>query len=338
MALLSGTVRMPWLHSVCAVAEGAAPSAVAHPVVTAALFGRFGRVAVPGGRPGCARSLGSVFAGAIALFLGSSFRGRRTTRLGEWPYPYRDAHFVLTHDASTMVHMDHWDISLSLIDMRTNDFVHTRKDASGSFAIAPDGQFYFLHTPFTRELHALSPTLETQTSVKLAGAVSYLFAVGHTVVATDTGFCCRFTGSWTFRFPDDCCPSDRGAMCFMPACGHFARKDENKAAIDVYNGAGTGHIVRHIKLHPSLARFPLIRASAADEFLLAADGPARAELYPGPNLVLCDSDGLLRRKLSYCFFGDVCVRGTRVYAQLTDEWYSERFDILKALGFRHVFE
>jgi hypothetical protein len=61
----------------------------------------------------------------------------------------------------------------------------------------------------------------------------------------------------------------------------------------------------------------------------------------GPNLAVCDGGGILRRKLSYCLFGDLCVRSSKVYAQLSN-WYRGVFDfggrLTRAVGLRFVME
>lgn len=212
------------------------------------------------------------------------------------------------------------------------------------FALAPDGQFYLLQEARKWTLLVLYPAFETQAELELDLDLGWeddfdLLAVGHTAAATNLGFCCRFTGMWTHRFPPDFGSCDWGTLCFMPVCGHFARKRD--AGIDVYDGAGTGHMLRRIAVQAPLARVLLIRASEADEFVLAADEPPGADEPTGPNLVLCDGDGILQRKLSYCFFGDLCVRGGKVYAQLSC-WYWDVYDVNKSLtravGFRFVME
>lgn len=56
---------------------------------------------------------------------------------------------------------------------------------------------------------------------------------------------------------------------------------------------------------------------------------------------MCDGGGILRRKLSYCLFGDLCVRSSKVYAQLSN-WYRGVFDfggrLTRAVGLRFVME
>jgi DNA-binding beta-propeller fold protein YncE len=85
-ALCSVTVRMWWLRSCCAVAEGAdvplshtlpdASSRCTPDVcVAAVLRDPLRRVAVLGGRDGMSRSLGSVYGGAVTRFLGGRLRG-----------------------------------------------------------------------------------------------------------------------------------------------------------------------------------------------------------------------------------------------------------------------
>ncbi len=84
---------MMWLHTCCAVAEGAdvplphaAPDASSHcppdVCVDAVLGDALHRVAVLGGRDGINLSLGSVFGGAVTRFLGGGLRGsqRRAIR------------------------------------------------------------------------------------------------------------------------------------------------------------------------------------------------------------------------------------------------------------------
>jgi DNA-binding beta-propeller fold protein YncE len=85
--LASATARLSWLRACCAVAEGAdvplphaAPDASTQRCppdvcVGAVLGDALRRVAVLGGREGMPRSLGSVFGGAVTLFLGGALRG-----------------------------------------------------------------------------------------------------------------------------------------------------------------------------------------------------------------------------------------------------------------------
>jgi DNA-binding beta-propeller fold protein YncE len=85
--LLSETARLLWLRAVCAVAEGAdvpllhavrhaSSSHYAADMCVAAVLGDGEhRVAVLGGREGMPRSLGSVYAGSVTLFLGGGLRG-----------------------------------------------------------------------------------------------------------------------------------------------------------------------------------------------------------------------------------------------------------------------
>jgi DNA-binding beta-propeller fold protein YncE len=82
--LSSATVRLLWLRSCCAVAEGAEVALTAHTAsshcapdacVGAVLADALGRVTALGGREGMARSLGSVYGGSVTRFLGGCLRG-----------------------------------------------------------------------------------------------------------------------------------------------------------------------------------------------------------------------------------------------------------------------
>jgi hypothetical protein len=84
--LSSAAVRLLWLRSCCAVAEGAdvplshgvpdTSSRCSPGVCVAAVLGDLlRRVAVLGGREGMPRSLGSVYGGSVTRFLGGGLRG-----------------------------------------------------------------------------------------------------------------------------------------------------------------------------------------------------------------------------------------------------------------------
>jgi hypothetical protein len=82
-ALTNGRAREGYLKALCAFAEGAAvvvpPCSAEVALCVIALFADAQRrVARLGGREGMSRSIGSLYGGLVALFLGSTFRGRVT--------------------------------------------------------------------------------------------------------------------------------------------------------------------------------------------------------------------------------------------------------------------
>ena len=80
--LTSVAARLLWLHACCAIAESAECSPAAATThscaAAAALHDPYRRVCVLGGREGMPRSLGSVYGGAVARFLGGSVSGTVT--------------------------------------------------------------------------------------------------------------------------------------------------------------------------------------------------------------------------------------------------------------------
>jgi hypothetical protein len=79
-ALFTPPLREAWVRACCAVAEGACVLTPPHVNAAAAALGDAQqRVTTLGGRVGYPRSLGSVAAGAIALFLGRPFEGVETS-------------------------------------------------------------------------------------------------------------------------------------------------------------------------------------------------------------------------------------------------------------------
>ncbi len=101
--LFTPPLREAWVRACCAVAEGACVVAPTHSnAVAAALGDAQQRVTTLGGRPGYLRSLGSVAAGAIALFLGRPFEGVETSAFRVNGFAH-DTHIAARPDGATML-------------------------------------------------------------------------------------------------------------------------------------------------------------------------------------------------------------------------------------------
>jgi hypothetical protein len=325
-ALLSGTVRMWWLAALCRLAEGVAtlgPQAIqTAPCVAAVVADPHRRLAAFGGREGCTRALGSVYACHVALFLGSSFRGRRTERYHtegrtEWNYIVSRRvvdEFIIVHESGFCR------TAAGASDKAFSDYCE-------SCVVAPDGLVYVGGGFFDRTTGVFTPELALcWDDLPLTG----LLAAGHTALATTSGFFRRSDaarlGAWCSLLWSEEPPSQ---VCFMPMCGHFAAMPNGSTnTVAVVDGNGSGRVLRHIALPVDVLDFSCgIRCSEADELIVCTTDAW---------LVLCDADGILRRRISYRFYNwfDVC--GASIFAQLAYD-YAEP-NVRKALGLYCRFE
>lgn len=111
VALLNGSARAGFLKLVCVIAEAAATkrveralSSAAQECVAAVVFqDPLQRVAQLGGRQGMRRSIGSLYGGLVALFLGSTFKGQ-AQRTFAVPYELSPvAGLAVTRDGAAML-------------------------------------------------------------------------------------------------------------------------------------------------------------------------------------------------------------------------------------------
>jgi hypothetical protein len=136
--------RLFLLLAVCRVAEGAVANAAMsrESAVAAVLCDAEGRFAALGGRQGFARSVGSLYAGLTALFLGTGFQGRVVSRrwTGEIYLFCRATNgLAISSDSSLLLVSDHLWPRVS--NFHTGQQVTALKHLSGAnqVYVAPDG-------------------------------------------------------------------------------------------------------------------------------------------------------------------------------------------------------
>jgi hypothetical protein len=324
VALLSGTVRMWWLAALWRVFDGAAEisphGAETAPCVVAVVSDPHRRLTAFGGREGCARALGSMHACFVALFLGSSFRGRRTQRY----------HMDVRTEWTSIVSRRVVDEFIILMHAGGYCWPVTAAGASGetvsnceSCVVAPDGVVYV--GGFDEAADGTTAVFTPQLArcwddLPLAG----LLAAGHTALATTSGFFRRSDaarlGAWCGLLWYNEPPRQ---VCFMPMCGHFAAMPKgNTNTVAVVDGNGSGCVLRHIALSVGVFESSCgIRCSAADELIVCT---------PDAALVICDADGVMRRRISYRFYDCFDVCGASIFAQL--EYNHVEHEVHEALG------
>ena len=275
-ALTNGRAREGYLKALCAFAEGAAvvvpPCSAAAALCVIALFADAQRrVARLGGREGMPRSIGSLYGGLVALFLGSAFRGR-VTRTFDMPHV---GGLAITPDASALLvfHYDFYDDPAYVCRPDTGE--RLRKISCGrnggplqfnspsQVAIAPDNFVYVadlgnnriqvltpcfdfhsfigvgqLHSPVgvcaSQEIVAVSEPLENRISVfrRADGALLRRFGA-------------RGKSDGKLRAPQE--------LCFLSNCSQIAVADCHNHRVSVFTteGAFVGHLGVGMLHHPT---------------------------------------------------------------------------------------
>jgi hypothetical protein len=161
--------RLFLLLAVCRVAEGAVANAAMsrESAVAAVLCDAEGRFAGLGGRQGFARSVGSLYAGLTALFLGTGFQGRVVSRrwTGELYLFCRATNgLAISSDSSLLLVSDHLWPRVS--NFHTGQQVTALKHLSGAnqVYVAPDG-FVFVADPEDSRVAVLTPQLELHSCI-----------------------------------------------------------------------------------------------------------------------------------------------------------------------------
>jgi hypothetical protein len=157
------TARAPLLKAIAAAADG---DAVLNDVGTVATVLRdWRRFSVLGGRAGMRRSLGSVHAMNVLLFLGSGFRGaiQRTVRVqSTWSYSFG---FAVTHCGAVALVGTGCELVAcrvangAVLPSADTNVTGPLVDASCQISIAPDGAVYVAEWGGTR-VQVLTPQLD----------------------------------------------------------------------------------------------------------------------------------------------------------------------------------
>jgi DNA-binding beta-propeller fold protein YncE len=298
--LTSEAVRLLWLRSCCAVAEGAdvpqphtgprVSSRCSAAVCVAAVLGDAEqRVAVLGGREGMPRSLASVYGGAVTRFLGGSCRGVVSRVIQGVTSSISGV--AVSHDGSTLLVSDcpafrtsaiH---ELSVADGSRLRVIGGAGDGPIQFAapcqvwVASD-DFVFVAELGSNRLQVLTPTLDFHAFVgvgQLVGpggvcaddaviVVSELDAHRISVFSRGDGALLRRFAKKGRGDGQLICP--RG-LCFTSGHRHVAVADYSNSRVSVFSVEG--EFVRHVGVGE--LRYPSsVACSALDELVVADCG------------------------------------------------------------------
>ncbi len=306
MPLTSEDVRLSFLRSCCAVAEGAdvplsdmaARGSTASVCVAAAVLGdALRRVAVLGGREGMSRSLGSVYGGSVTRFLGGGLRAVARHVIAT-PAVHSSCNGVaVSRDGSTLLVSDRDGDSHAIHEYRVSDgsllrVVGSRGDGPlqfmkpGQVWVASDG-FVFVAEGANNRVQVLTPSLDFHGFVgvgQLRGpygvcANADIIAVAETDNDRITVFS-RGDGARLRRFGssgtgDGQLNSPRG-LCFMANGRHVAVADHVNSRVSVFSVGG--EFVRHVGV--GVLRHPTgVACSAFDELVVADHGNTRVVVF-----------------------------------------------------------
>lgn len=330
MALTSDAVRFPVLQAICCVAEGAAVG-LSQSAVAAALRNVF--FCVLGGRAGLPRSLGSVHAGAVVLFLGGSFRGVRRRGV-KMPLVKTAYGMAVSRDGTTLFIGDTLSCPvygaysalptpsreetsrLYVVDVAsgTSRFVGgwgtqpLQFRLPGQIWVAAD-DFVFVAEFQGRRVQALTPQLEFHRyyGADVLECVKGVCANEHIVVVVDMSTLCVFDRKDALllrRFArkggHDGELSHPGSVCFLAGDQCVAVADNANHRVSVFET--TGAFVRQIGvgfLHEPAS----VACSAWDELVVAHD----------PGVCVFGSAGELRWALKRYCASSVALHHTKIY-------------------------
>jgi DNA-binding beta-propeller fold protein YncE len=338
--LCSSTARLLFLKAVCAVAEGAdvplshavpdASSRCRPDVCMGAVLGdALRRVAVPGGREGMSRSLGSVLGGSVTRFLGGGFRGVES-RVIDTPDMWSDCNGIaVSRDGSTLLVTDYTIVSHAIHEFDVMD--GSRRRVVGGWGdeplqfsnpfqvwIAPD-DFVFIADCNNERVQVLTPTLDFHCFVGV-GQLRGPFGVcanADVVVVSEAdvhhisvfnrhdGALLRQFGS--YGSGDGQLVSPRG-LCFTPGDRHVAVAEWGNDRVSVFSV--DGQFIRHVGV--GVLQCPEgVACSAFDEPVVADTGNHRVAVFSDVGeLLMSIGDG---------FFTGVAIHGSTVFAQDHDE-------------------
>jgi hypothetical protein len=318
-AFTNFSARVGFVRAVCVIAEAgfgmpkpargaAGPRALALAVLHAVLHDAQRRVAALGGRVGRPRSVGSLMAAHIVLFLGSTFRGRETAAIAT-PGVRSDTNGIaVSRDGNTvLITGTNGDHALYVFCARTGELLRTiggRGRGPLQFryphqvSIAPD-DFVFVADTRNHRIQVLTPSLGFH-GILGEGQLYNSFGVcadEHVVVVSErriadghasinifdrvSGHLLRRIGQHVLKAPF--------ALCFMANHRAVAVVDDSQGCVIVLSldGCSVRRVGAGLLYHPSG-----IACSAYDELVVTNQTQ-------GHNIIVFDSSGE-RRKTIVC--------------------------------------
>jgi DNA-binding beta-propeller fold protein YncE len=335
--LSSAPVRLSWLQSCVAVAEGAdvplphavpdassrCPPAVC---VSAVLGDALGRVAVLGGREGMARSLGSVLGGSVTRFLGGGLQGVVSRVIATSGVKSFSNGVAVSPDGSTLVVSDWYNGSHAIYEYRVSDGARLRVVGGAGdgplrfngprqvWAAGSDG-FVFVVDRNNHCVQVLTPRLDFHAFVGIGEldrpsgvcANDAIVVVSEYTTERITVFN-RSDGSRLRRF--GCHGTGAGqlivplGLCFTSEGAHVAVADQGNNRVSVFSV--DGEFVRHVGARQ--LRLPHgVACSAYDELVVADCGNRR--------VVVFSASGEMVRTMGDGGFSGVAIHGCTVFAQ-----------------------
>jgi DNA-binding beta-propeller fold protein YncE len=308
--LSSAGVRLSWLQSCCAVAEGAdvslshtgpdAPSRWPPAVCVSVVLGdALHRVAVLGGREGMPRSLGSVYGGSVTRFLGGGLRGVESRVIAMRGVKSDSNGVAVSRDGSTLLVADggggtHAIHEFDAVDGSRRRIVGGLGDGPLQFKnprqvwIAPD-DFVFVADYSNNRVQVLTPSLDFHAFIGVghlnlpAGVCANADVI--MVSVHGRGAHCisvfnRRDGTLLRRF--GCSGSDDGqlhfphGLCFSSGHRHVAVADFNNYRVSVFSLEG--EFVRHVGV--GVLKHPQgVACSAFGELVVADWGNKRVVVF-----------------------------------------------------------
>jgi DNA-binding beta-propeller fold protein YncE len=332
--LTSQGVRLCWLRSCCAVAEGAAvhgsssrcPAAVC---VSAVLGDALARVAVLGGRDGMPRSLGSVYGGSVTRFLGGGLRGV-VSRVIDMPgvASWSDG-VAVSRDGCTLLVVDSYGgtHAIHVFSVADGGRLHVvGGEGAGPLQFRGPRQvwvasddFVFVAEYFNHRVQVLTPMLDFHCFVGVGqlNSPAGVCANDEIVVVSETlahriSVLSRGDGALLRRFGsaesgDDQLTWPRG-LCFTSGQRHVAVADYNSRRVSVFSVEG--EFIRHVGVG-TLSQPAGVMCSADDELVVADAGNQRVAVFSG--------SGELLKTMARDAIGGVALHGCRIYAQDTKQ-------------------
>ncbi len=305
-----GAVRLCWLQSACAVAEGAdvrrsvgeldvSSHCPADVCVAAVLGDALRRVSVLGGREGMPRSLGSVYGGAVTRFLGGDMVFD-ISRVIEPDFKGRGSGVAVSRDGSTLLVLGKNDRSHAIHAFSVADGSRLRvvgSEGSGPLQFSSPVQvwvdaddFVFVADCLNHRVQVLTPALDFHGFVGV-GSLQYpcgvcanadVVVVSENYPVTGISVFDRRDGSLLRRFGslgsgDGELRWPRG-LCFIDDDRHIAVADYGYHRVSVFSV--DGQFIRHIGVGV-LEEPSDIACSTVDELVVTGSGSNRITVLSG---------------------------------------------------------